>query len=155
MMKTRNFMVIAGLLFASIGTANGQTPIKDTDAFEKKYIECITSGFKNKCFSVLLRGHFAPDAEGQTPRIPQATAASHKVDEFANQLGGVYQVHPLDKTIRANVWDSRTYLIEHLDGRFSASHINFVKMKGEWYVFSYGFNQADGFVKQLLKLPAD
>jgi hypothetical protein len=150
MMKMRNFMLIAGLLFASIGTANGQTPIKDKDAFEKKYIECIMSGWKNKCFSALIIGHFRPNFEDKIPLVKKEL---HNIDELANQFGSVYRVHPLDKIIRANIWDNRTYLIEHFNGKFSGAYINFIKIKEEWYVYTFLFDNSEEFIKKLLKIP--
>ena len=145
-MKAGSFVVAAGLFFATMATANGQTPIKDKDAFEKKYIECIMAGLKNKCFSTLLGGRLVPDGRGRE---------LDKIDEIANQFWPVHQVYPLDKTIRAGVWDNRTYLIEHSNNRFSCAYINFVKAKGEWYVDTFGLNSSLESLRKLLKLPED
>lgn len=145
-MKARSFVFAVGLFFATMATASGQAPIRDKDAFEKKYIECIMAGLKNKCFSTLLGGHFVPDHE---------IKELHKIDELANMFWSVHQVHPLDKTIKAGVWDNRTYLIEHSNNNYSAASINYVKAKGEWYLHSFSFTSSQEHLKKLLNVPAD
>jgi len=152
-MKAGNFIFATGVLLVTIAAAYAQTPVEDKDAFEKQYIECIMSGLKNKCFSALFSGHFSPEAEDRAPYISQATKSLYMFDGFANQLGSVYQVHLLDKIMRANVLDSRTYLIEHSNNRFSGAYISFIRVKGEWYVISFNISDSDEFVKKLLKLP--
>jgi hypothetical protein len=143
--------LLAGLAFSAVAAAASE-PIKDRDAFEKKYIECITSGLKNKCLSALLTGHFIPDAEGHSPFIHQTVAQLQKIEELADQFGNVYQVRPLDKIIRADTWDSRTYLTEHSNGRFSGAYLCFTRVKGEWYVSSFRINTKKEFLREILKL---
>jgi hypothetical protein len=73
-------MMIAGLLFAGIATANekipAHLPIEDKDVFEKQYIGCIESGFKNKCFSTLLGRHLM-----RSDNVTDVIQALQKMDD--------------------------------------------------------------------------
>jgi hypothetical protein len=144
--------MLAGVFFLTgMSVAHAQVAIDDKDAFEKRYIECVMSGLKNKCFSTLAKEHFLPDAD----KIPKAVEELRTIDDLANSIKEVYKVHHIDKVIRAGTWDARTYAIEHSDGKYSGAYLLFVSVKGKWYVSKCAFNSSGEFLGKLLKLPID
>jgi hypothetical protein len=142
--------VLAGLTFSVAALAAEPTPIEDRDAFEKQYIFCVETGLKNKCFVSIFSGHLVPN-------IKNADEGLSNLNE--SYLNGVmsgsygYKVHILDKTMRAGIFDSRTYLIERSDGTLIGSYIIFRKIQGKWYVYEFSIQGSDVFIRELLKFP--
>ncbi|MDR1349321.1 MAG: hypothetical protein LBJ59_00815 [Zoogloeaceae bacterium] len=140
----------ASLIFLSGTTtamASEPIPIGNRDAFEKQYINCIESGLKDKCFVSIFSGHL-------TPNIKNAEEGLNNLNEIylKNQMAGspVYKVHAIDKTMRAGVFDSRTYLIERFDGSFIGCYIIFRNIQEKWYVYAFRMQESDEFIRKLL-----
>ncbi|MDR2260780.1 MAG: hypothetical protein LBE06_07625 [Azoarcus sp.] len=154
-MKTgtmRNAVFGAGLFLASMTVANAQVPIDDRDAFEKKYIECIMSGLKNKCFSTLVGTHMTP-AAAKSEQSSGFRDGLQIIENPPNFYDSIYKIHPLDRIVKAGTWDSKTYLVEHSNGRISVAYINLLNIKEKWYVASFGFETSREAVGRFLKLP--
>ena len=137
--------VVVGLFFSVVAMASEPVPIEDKDAFEKQYIDCLKSGFKDKCFSALFSSHLTLGAD---------RVSLDQADSFYKNESLVYEIHVLDKVIRAGVFDSSTYLIERTDAVFAGADVTFMKLKGAWYVYSYSVNTSSEFVLKILNLPA-
>jgi hypothetical protein len=158
-MKTEHFMIILGLFLASIATANGQVPvgvpIEDKDAFEKQYIECIMSGFKNKCLATLVGRHLPPmNNHSPNDLADDLEKALQRAKDSPSGLLSIYKVHPLDKINKGGVWDIRTYAVEYSNEKYQGAYINFRKIKEKWYVSRVSLGSATTeHLRKLLELP--
>jgi hypothetical protein len=149
-MKHR-FGLLAGLLFCG-ALAGEPVPIEDRDAFEKEYLACIKSGLEEDCFLVLFSSHLCED-------IKNPEEASRKHDAYYRNIlkispGSIYAIHPLDKTIKAGIVDSRTYLVEHRTNGFFLFFVNFVKQKGKWYILGYDTYPESEKINKFINLPS-
>ncbi|MDR3087393.1 MAG: hypothetical protein LBU45_05515 [Azoarcus sp.] len=136
---------LAGLVCAG---AMASEPIKDKDAFEKQYIECFMKNGANDCFFSIFRGHVDPN-------IGNADELSKKGNAFLKErllTFGVYKVHILRKTVRADFFDERTYIIEYNNGTFGCFRVLFRKFLGGWYLFTYEWVGSDADIYKALQL---
>ncbi|GHT97677.1 hypothetical protein AGMMS49545_24110 [Betaproteobacteria bacterium] len=97
---------VVGLLFTIAAMASEPVPIEDKDAFEKQYIDCIESGAKNDCLVSIFSNHFDP----QFKNPGEIVDGFNKYYQEKMTLPPVYRVHVIEKTIKAEVFDNRSYL---------------------------------------------
>ncbi|MDR1463015.1 MAG: hypothetical protein LBI68_07765 [Azoarcus sp.] len=88
--------VLAGLVCANVMAGE---PIKDRDAFEKQYIACMKSGFKNDCFLTLFPKYMVSNVHDKEDGMKKLNVKLK--ERFANFR--VYGVHVLDKVITAGI----------------------------------------------------
>jgi hypothetical protein len=138
---------VMGIAYATVAAAG--EPIKDKDAFEKQYVECIISGFKDRCWSKLLLKHARPH-EGNDQDIGNVL---RKIEAIFGDQGSIYKVHSIEKAIVADMSDSRTYMVEFSNGKFCGVFLRFIKIKEEWYITDVSVNNDESFLKKILKSP--
>jgi hypothetical protein len=139
------FGLLAGLVFSCAAPADEPAPIEDRDAFEKQYVECFKSEWKDKCLSTLFLIHLDSGFE-------DANKILNQLENMQDTLGCLpYDVHIVDKVIRGEVFDSRTYLIECSNRNFVGSQVIFRRTKGQWHVFAIHFGNEDEFLQKILK----
>jgi hypothetical protein len=147
------FSLLAGIFLCATVQAES-VPIEDRDAFEKRYIECVMSGLKNNCISGLFSKHIAPTVTPEDAN--QLLVALRTIDDNYRKEGlPVYKVHPVDRVLRADITESRTYIIERSNGLFIGAYVNFVKIKGAWYMGSFGMDGSNKLTEDILKLPVN
>jgi hypothetical protein len=147
---------LAGLILSGVAMAGEPVPIEDRDAFEKEYLECFKSGLKDNCFISVFSGHL--DQNVKEPEKSLNKANTYYLDVIrispGSAPGSVYKIHPLNKEMRAGIFDSRSYLIERFNGGLLGFYVVFRKLKGNWYVFAYAMDESEDFVLKLINLPA-
>jgi hypothetical protein len=154
MMKTKLLEwclgVLAGLVCANVMAGE---PIKDRDVFEKQYIACMKSGFKNDCFLTLFLGHMVPNTPREDEENIKKLNKTLK-EMFANFR--IYDIHALDKVMTAGISERRTYILEREgDGNVIGYRVIFRKVLGEWYVFSFHWSESEEKLRKLLNLSAE
>ncbi|MDR2261328.1 MAG: glycoside hydrolase family 97 C-terminal domain-containing protein [Azoarcus sp.] len=145
-----SLMLAAGLLFPAAALteeAAPPVPVGDRDAFEKRYIACVLSGLQDNCFITVFSGRFfSPPGEGAT-LIYDAIKAKM-------QGANVRKVHTLEKTVKAELVDIRTYLLELSgDAGFIGFYVVFRRKGDEWYVYEFALDRSEDFIRGLLNLP--
>ncbi|MDR2093630.1 MAG: hypothetical protein LBP58_10030 [Azoarcus sp.] len=125
-------------------------PVGDKDAFEARYVQCILSGLQDNCFIAVFAGHFfSSPGEG----------AKQIYDSIKAKMQGlrVRKVHVLEKTVKADLVDVRTYLLE-LDREQGFIGFYVVFRRGgkgnDWYVYEFAMDQSEDFIRAILGLPA-
>jgi hypothetical protein len=108
-------------------------PIKDKDAFEKQYIECVMSSGLGDCFVSLFSRHY--DDSVNNPDDVTNRINSYFLMSLADTPA--YQVHIVKKDLIADIFDNRSYIVENEVGGILLVQIGFRKFKGEWYVFDF------------------
>jgi hypothetical protein len=142
--------LLAGLAFSVVAAAASE-PVKDRDAFEKQYIACMKSGFKNDCFLSLSLRHMSPYTTSREDEEKIKKFNEELKEKFAGF--GIYDVHILDKVMAAGITERRTYILERGgDGAVAVCRVVFRKTLGEWYVFAFQWNESDEEVRKLLNL---
>jgi hypothetical protein len=129
--------------------AMANEPITDKDAFEKQYIDCIISGATNNCFVSTFSNHRDPHSKD----LDEALEWVNKYYKEKIAFPPVYKIHVIEKTIKAEVFDNRSYLIERDNGSLVGFYISFRRIKDKWYVFTFKFGDMDEFVYSLLGMP--
>jgi hypothetical protein len=144
--------LLVGIFLSAMTMASEPVPIKDKDAFEKQYIECFMSGLKGNCFISVFSGHL--DQTVENPNETLSRTNSFYLD-IQKRHSSIYKIHILDKIVRADVFDSRTYIVEHSDETLIGLYVVFVKRKENWYVYSiYMKDNDDGeLLHRILNLP--
>jgi hypothetical protein len=150
--------LLAGIFLSATAMASEPVPIEDRDAFDKRYVECIRFGLKNDCLISTLSGHFALSVnEIELREINERLKEGLKTAKILN-------IFPLEKVVRANYFDSRTYLVEYEDEksyadnspsrpRIAAAYIVFGRLNKNWYVYSFDIDNSENFVRRLINLP--
>jgi hypothetical protein len=140
--------LLAGLTFSAVAAAASE-PIKDRDAFEKQYIPCMKSGFKDDCFLSLFLRHTVSNIQNKEETMKKVNVKLK--ERFTNFR--VYDVHVLDKVTTGGITERRTYILEREgDGDVIACRVIFRKTLGEWYVFSFQWNESEENLRKLLNL---
>lgn len=145
--------IIAVLSFSTffVGACVAGERIQDKQKFEKDYLSCMEAGFKNRCFSGVVRGHFEPwvTPDKEKPLLENFEAF------FDHWLGGaVYQVHPADAVTKAGVFDNKVYLIERdSDGELAAVIVGYRRIKGEWFIYHLEGGSGEKFIRSILDMP--
>jgi hypothetical protein len=149
MMKTRLLKWCLGLLAGFIClNVMASEPIKDRDAFEKQYIECMKKGFGNDCFFSLFVNRMVPP---DTPDVPERIKKinDHLKGRLANSR--VYDVYVVDKMMTAGIAESRNYLIElEGDGGLIGCRVFFRRILGKWYVYSFVWLEDEESIQKML-----
>jgi hypothetical protein len=141
--------IVVGLVFSAVAMAS--EPIVDKDAFEKRYIDCIMSGAKDNCLVSIFSNHRDPqfrDQDGVFERLNK-----YYLEKIASP--SVYKVHVIEKTMKAGIFDNRSYLIERDNGSLAGFYVSFRNIKGKWFMFAFKFNNSDEFVYKLLGMPTE
>ncbi len=142
-------VVLSGLLLASACVAGER--IKDKDVLERDYLSCMADGFKNKCLSSVLGGHFDP----WTKADDEAKILANTEAFLQRWIGGkgIYGVHRASAQVKADVFDNRVYLVERDDGELAAFNVGFRKVKGDWFIYELEGGTSDKFIRGLLDMP--
>ncbi len=141
---------VLSVFFIAGGCVAGEK-ITDKERFERDYLDCMAGGFKNKCFSGVVRGHFDPWTNSDNEaKLLAGTEAF--LDRW---VGGsaIYKVHSVGAAIKAGVFDNRVYLVERSDGELAAFIIGYRKVKGDWFLYEVEGGTSDKFVRGLLDMP--
>lgn len=146
----QGFCLLAGLFFCT-ALAGEPVPIEDRDAFEKQYIECLMSGLKDDCLVSVFSGRIDKSVKNSEEAIRQSNTYYRDILQISP--GAVYKIHPLDKIVRAGMFDSRTYLIEYDSDGLLLFCIIFIKRKENWYVGAYNMFSEDKEIFDALNLP--
>jgi hypothetical protein len=151
-MKTgfkHGLILLAGLVSSVAAIANEPIPIEDRNVFEKQLITCIMSELENDCITSLFSAHLDPDDQDRDDFIINVNSL------FKEALGNssVYKVHIINKVMKTDFLDSRTYIIEYSSGKFLGLHIGFTGMEGKWYVSYFDAGDSEEFIRQILGLP--
>jgi hypothetical protein len=144
--------LLVGIFLSAMAMASEPMPIKDKDAFEKQYIECFMSGLKDNCFISTFSGHLSPlvkDGEDTLIKVHNDTYLKNGISDFP-----ILGVHPLDKTVRAEIFDGRTYLIENSKGNIWGLSVVFGRINGKWYLHSLYLSSSEAFIAKLLNMSA-
>jgi hypothetical protein len=143
---------LAGLILSGVAMAGEPVPIEDRDAFEKQYIECFMSGLKDNCFISVFSGHLDRTIKNPTETLNKLNSYYLSIQK---RHSSIYKIHALDKTIRAGVFDNRTYIVEHSNETLIGFNVIFVNRKGNWYAYSISMkdNDNDEFLYEILNLP--
>ncbi|MDR2690497.1 MAG: hypothetical protein LBB76_12190 [Azoarcus sp.] len=142
--------LLAGIFLSATAMASGSVPIEDNDVFEEKYIDCIMSGANNDCFSSIFSGHLVPKVDEDQKRI--VNGINEHWTKILQQCHP-YKVHRAGKTIKADIFDGRKYVIECSNDSFIGLHIKFLRVKGKWYVSSVSLDDSDSIVRDILETP--
>jgi hypothetical protein len=145
---SRFLVGLVGAVFAANVMAASE-PIEDKDDFGKRFVDCINLGAKNNCLSKVTEKHVDPSFRGGAADLRKA----YKFWETNLSECRVYKVHVLDKVVRADLFESRPYIIECADGAFLGAYINLRKVKERWYVFGFSLKDSEEFVFRLLDYP--
>jgi hypothetical protein len=131
-MKTwvKCYAFLAGLACATVALATEPMPIADRDVFEKQYIECIKEGIKNDCIVPLFMNHVTLGSKGVEDTVHKFNSALQQLIKGTN----VYGVYVISKTIKAEIYDDRTYLIQWGNGSVTCFRVLFRQILGEWYM---------------------
>ena len=143
--------LLCGLISTGVAAnekATAHEKISDKNAFEAQYIQCIEQGLKAGCFQSVFSGHFdfqqkqellAPDAESF----------------FIRWMAGlsIYKVHAANKTVKAEIFDNRSYIIERSDGELVGFFVGFRSVKGSWYIYDIQGGSSDLYIRRLLDMP--
>jgi hypothetical protein len=151
-MKTgfkHGLILLVGLVFSIAAMAKEPVPIEDRDVFEKQLITCIMSELENDCIISLFSAHLDPDIEDRDDFIINTNSFFKK--ELENS--SVYEIHVIDKVIKADLFDSRTYIIEYSSRKFLGLHISFTGIEGKWYVSYLDAGDSEEFIRRILGLP--
>ncbi|MDR2031121.1 MAG: hypothetical protein LBP86_02425 [Azoarcus sp.] len=146
-----SLMLIAAGLLLSVAAAAAEeavpVPVGDRDAFEKRYIACILSGLQDNCFITVFSGRFfSPPGEGATLIYDAIKAKMQDVS--------VRKVHTLEKAVKADLVDIRTYLLELSgDAGFIGFYVVFRRKGDRWYVYEFALDRSEDFIRGLLNLP--
>ena len=141
--------VVVGLFFSVVAMASEPVPIEDRDAFEKQYIACLIAEAKENCFVLLFSDHLDTKIKNASEVIRDTNKYWMEVLETCHP----YTVHVLDKTVRANAFEGRAYLIECSDGSIRGTYVNFRKIREGWYVFGFRLTNSDESMRRLLNIP--
>jgi hypothetical protein len=128
----QGFCLLAGLFFCTV-LASEPVPIEDRDAFEKEYLECFMSGLKDNCFISIFSEHLDYGFANPDELLRELNSSYLDMQKIHSPI---YKIHVLDKIIRADVFDSRTYIVEYFGGTMKGLHVVFRKVKENWYVFA-------------------
>jgi hypothetical protein len=142
--------LLAGLFLSAAALASESVPIEDRDAFEKEYLACIMSGAKDGCVAAVFSGHLDQSFEKPEEFLKKIDTS---LSNFVFGGSTIYKIHPLDRTMRAGIFDSRSYLVERSGGALAGFSVVFRKIEGEWYVFGISVDKSHAFVLRLLNLP--
>jgi hypothetical protein len=138
--------------YATSALALERVSIVDKDAFEKQYIECISSGIRNNCIVPLFRDH---DASAGYDAFKQAEESANKLNTLFHQLlkeTYVYKVHIISKKTKAEVYDDREYLIQWGTGKVTCFRVLFREIKGKWYVANFQLINDSEYITKILDL---
>ncbi|MDR0703320.1 MAG: hypothetical protein LBF61_13140 [Azoarcus sp.] len=143
---------LAALVFSAAALAEDAPPVPvgDKDAFEARYVQCILSGLQDNCFITVFAGHFFSSPGEGAKRI---------YDSIKAKMQGlrVRKVHTLEKKVKADLVDVRTYLLE-LDREQGFIGFYVVFRRGgngnDWYVYEFAMDQSEDFIRAILGLPA-
>ena len=156
-------LLFTALIFASTclhaKDENG-TPIKSLEKFEKDLAACLqTNNIKNHCVRDLISNHYIQaDPKRPTPEAVQADIEAALKDYV------VYQTHlvidkrylpTLGKKKKKDEKDSfityQVYLIEDIGIRLVQFHVVFRRLKGDLYIYDYGFTTDMEEIKETLR----
>jgi hypothetical protein len=141
--------LLIGIFLSSTTMASEPVPIEDRDAFEKQYVDCIISKANDNCLVSLFLDHL-------DPKIKEADKVMEDTNKYwieALAICQPYAVHVLDKVIRANAFEGRSYLIECHDGNIRETYVNFRKIREGWYVFGFRLTNSEEMMRRLLNIP--
>ncbi|MDR3055027.1 MAG: hypothetical protein LBU53_06440 [Zoogloeaceae bacterium] len=141
--------VVAGLLFSVAALAGESVPIEDKDAFEKQYLDCIVSGARDNCLVSIFSNHLDPQFTNQDVIVDRFSR--YYQEKMATP--SVYKVHLIEKTIKAEVFDNRSYLIERDNGSLVGFYVSFRSIKDKWFVFTFKVSNTEEYVFKLLGMP--
>ncbi|MDR1424137.1 MAG: hypothetical protein LBI92_06000 [Azoarcus sp.] len=142
--------VLASLIFSAAALAEDAPPVPvgDKDAFETRYVNCILSGLQNNCFITVFAGHFFSSPGEGAKQIYDSIKAKMKGLRVRN-------VHTLEKKVKADLVDVRTYLLElDRDQGFIGFYVVFRRGGNDWYIYEFAMDQSEDFVRAILGLPA-
>ncbi|WP_434563047.1 hypothetical protein [Pseudomonas sp. Z4-20] len=148
-MKINSLLVTAVALW-NISAAHANSEISNIDSFEKSYVSCIGTRFKDKCWDKAFVGHFDKWQKNE------ATIISKSQEAYLAWLNGhtVYKVHIGPSVQRAGVFESRSYLIERDDGEIIGLQVGYRKIVGSWYIYALQGGPDDKFIRSILDMPA-
>ncbi|GHT97636.1 hypothetical protein AGMMS49545_24070 [Betaproteobacteria bacterium] len=116
--------VVIGLLFSVAAMASEPVPIEDRDAFEKQLITCISSDLKSNCIASLFSAHFDPAFKDRDNTV------SYVNNSVKNDMENcsVYKVHVVNRVLKADLFDNRSYVIECSNVTFFGLYIGLSRM---------------------------
>ncbi|MDR1229146.1 MAG: hypothetical protein LBK55_09070 [Azoarcus sp.] len=142
--------MFAALMFSAVALAEDAPPVPvgDKDVFEARYVNCILSGLQDDCFITVFAGHFFSSPGEGAKRI---------YDSIKAKMQGLHvrKVHTLEKRVKADLVDVRTYLLE-LDREqgFIGFYVVFRRGGNNWYIYEFAMDQSEDFIRAILGLPA-
>jgi hypothetical protein len=133
--------LLAGLFLSTAALASESMPIEDRDAFEKMYFKCIMSSSKeDDCLVNLFSKYLDLPSRGDHGQ------------SWKEGLGYCkpYAIYPVDKKIRGEIFDMRTYVIECSNGSLAGSYLSFRRMKEQWFLFEFSLRDSEEFVRKII-----
>jgi hypothetical protein len=138
--------LLAGLFLSAAALASEPVPIEDRDAFEKEYLACFMPKAKGNCFSSVFSGRFYR-------RLESENLLMDKLDSmFSERIKTVVRIYNVKQSIRYDLVESRSYLIQYSDKSLRGLVIDFIKQEDGWYVFGLVFDDSTDFVRKILDL---
>lgn len=136
-------------LISSVGTFATEKTVDIRAQVEAQLLTCAGDNFSRNCWVKTFSGKIVPWlADREQPVL--TSGEKHWLDWLSG--GAVYGVYKLDAMQKAQIFDSRSYIIERADGEVAGLIVGFRRVAGKWYVSDIQSDNTKVFLDRILDM---
>ncbi|MDC7827904.1 MULTISPECIES: hypothetical protein [Pseudomonas] len=120
------------------------------DSVEARLLDCIKSNFSKSCWLQTFQGKIVPWLkEKEKPVLIEGEK------HWQNWLDGrkVFDVYKVESVEKAQIFDSRAYIVERDDGEVAGLVVGFRRATGNWYVSDLKSDNTKAFLDKIISTP--
>ncbi|WP_288406265.1 hypothetical protein [uncultured Pseudomonas sp.] len=148
-MKILKSTVSMFFILLSMSAFSGEKTEDIRAQVEVQLLRCVGDGFPRNCWIKTFSGKIVPWLAGREQQVLSA-GEEHWLDWLSG--GSVFGVYKLDAIQKAQIFDSRSYIVERADGEVAGLIVGFRRVAGKWYVSDIQSDNTKAFLDRILDM---